>query len=92
MHYTPLLATGLLTTVRMAVPQLQQQEHPAILVTNGGFGLDDPRANEAVIQYKVAAVGLQNAIKQKLVDLLHEELRPKGVYVGKGADIQGVRM
>lgn len=79
------LATGFVATVRLALPHLRHQYQPAILVTTGGTGLDDPASNQMSAQNKLDALVIQAALKRKLVGLLHAELQPQGVYVGEQA-------
>lgn len=79
----PCVHTALLRTVQLVLPQLQQQEQPAILVTNGCFSLDDPQQNAMSVRLGFAVQTIQGAAKQKLTGLLHEQLKPLGVYAGE---------
>ncbi len=73
---------GLLAAVQAALPDLEQQKG-AVLVTNGGLGLDNPYMDGFGVQWNAMGLSLANAAKQKLVGLLHEKLKPAGVYVGQ---------
>eukprot|EP00877_Chromochloris_zofingiensis_P011630 jgi/Chrzof1/6720/Cz19g06240.t1 len=77
------IVKGFVATVRLALPHLRHQYQPAILVTTGGTGLDDPASNQMSAQNKLDALVIQAALKRKLVGLLHAELQPQGVYVGE---------
>jgi short-subunit dehydrogenase len=75
--------TGLLAAVQEALPDLEKDAHSAVLVTNGGFGFSDPKIDAMVVQFNAMGLALANAAKHKLVGLLAEKLRSKGVYVGE---------
>jgi hypothetical protein len=74
--------TQLLAAVKAALPDLERQQG-AVLVTNGGFGRDDPKVDERVVALNVMGLALGNAAKHKLVGLLAQKLKPRGVYVGE---------
>jgi NAD(P)-dependent dehydrogenase (short-subunit alcohol dehydrogenase family) len=73
---------GLLAAVQAALPDLRQ-ERGAVLVTNGGLLFDDPKVDEMAVQWGAAGLAIANAAKHKLVGLLHQQLKPDGVYVGE---------
>jgi NADP-dependent 3-hydroxy acid dehydrogenase YdfG len=73
----------LLTAVKAALPDLQQSPGGALLVTNGGFGLDDPQIDGAAANYGAMGLAVANAAKQKLVGMLTHKLKPLNVYVGE---------
>jgi NADP-dependent 3-hydroxy acid dehydrogenase YdfG len=74
--------TGLLMAVQESLPDLQSNKG-AVLVTNGGFGLNDPKIDAVVVQYQAMGLALANAAKHKLVGILSERLKNDGVYVGE---------
>jgi NAD(P)-dependent dehydrogenase (short-subunit alcohol dehydrogenase family) len=74
--------TALLIAVRAALQDLERQKG-ALLVTNGGFGRDDPKVDERAVALDVMGLALGNAAKHKLVGLLAHKLAPRGVYVGE---------
>lgn len=77
-----LSVTSLVVAVQEALPDLRAAKG-AVLVTNGGFGLVDPKVDALVVKLQVMGLGVGNAAKLKLTRLLHEALRPDGVYVGE---------
>jgi len=74
--------TSLISAVQAAHADLKAQKG-AVLVTNGGFGLLDPKMNEVAVQFQSMGLALANAAKHKLVGLLAERLRSDGIYVGQ---------
>jgi NADP-dependent 3-hydroxy acid dehydrogenase YdfG len=73
---------GLLAAVKSALPDLETAKG-AVLVTNGGFGLNDPTMDELAVKFGAMGLGVANAAKRKLVGLLAQKLKPRGVYVGE---------
>ncbi|HVZ79926.1 MAG TPA: SDR family NAD(P)-dependent oxidoreductase [bacterium] len=71
-----------LAAVRETLADLKAAQG-AILVTNGGFGLMDPKVDASVVQYNAMGLGLANTAKMKTTRLLAEKLRPEGIYVGE---------
>lgn len=74
---------GLVTAVQAALPDLEQNEGSAVLVTNGGLGLFDPQADQVGVSWNVMGLSIANSAKHKLVRLLSHKLQPLGVYVGE---------
>jgi hypothetical protein len=74
---------GLLAAVKAALPDLERAKDGAILVTNGGFGLNDSAMDELAVKFGAMGLGVANAAKRKLVGLLAHKLKPRGVYVGE---------
>jgi NADP-dependent 3-hydroxy acid dehydrogenase YdfG len=74
---------GLLAAVRYALPDLEKARDGAVLVTNGGFGLNDAATDERAVKFGAMGLALANAAKRKLVGLLAQKLKPRGVYVGE---------
>jgi NAD(P)-dependent dehydrogenase (short-subunit alcohol dehydrogenase family) len=60
---------GLLAAVKYALPDLEQAKDGALLVTNGGFGLNDPVMDERAVAFGAMGLGLANAAKRKLVGI-----------------------
>jgi NAD(P)-dependent dehydrogenase (short-subunit alcohol dehydrogenase family) len=75
--------TGLLTAVQRALPDLKQQKESAVLVTNGGFGLFDPKVDAFAVRVNAMGLSVANSAKHKLVGLLAEKLKSDGIYVGE---------
>jgi NADP-dependent 3-hydroxy acid dehydrogenase YdfG len=73
---------GLLAAVKCALRDLEKT-NGAVLVTNGGFGLNDPSIDERAVASKAMGLALANAAKRKLVGMLAHQLKPHGVYVGE---------
>jgi NAD(P)-dependent dehydrogenase (short-subunit alcohol dehydrogenase family) len=55
----------------------------ALLVTNGGLGLFDPKVDAAAVQWGAMGLAIANAAKHKLVGLLTEKLRADQITVGE---------
>jgi NADP-dependent 3-hydroxy acid dehydrogenase YdfG len=73
---------GLLAAVRYALHDLEAAQG-AVLVTNGGFGLNDPVIDERAVAFGAMGLAVANAAKRKLVGMLAHKLKPHGVYVGE---------
>ena len=74
---------GLLAAVKAALPDLEQAKDGALLVTNGGFGLNEPAMDELAVAFGAMGLGVANAAKRTLVGVLARKLKPRGVYVGE---------
>lgn len=73
---------SLLAAVQTALPDLKEQKG-AVLVTNGGLGLVDPKIDAMGVDWKASGLAIANAAKHKLVALLAHQLRADGIYVGE---------
>ena len=69
--------------MKNALPDLERAKDGALLVTNGGFGLNDPAIDERAVAFGAMGLALANAAKRKLVGMLAHKLKPHGVYVGE---------
>lgn len=80
-------AVGIATTSLVAVVQAAHADLKAqkggVLVTNGGFGLLDPKMDAVAVQFQSMGLALANAAKNKLVGMLSARLRDDGIYVGQ---------
>jgi len=74
---------GMLTVVQAALDDLRNADQAAVLVLNGGLGIQDPSIDSAAISFGGDGVALECAAKSKLVGLLSERLRPEEIYVGE---------
>lgn len=54
----------------------------AVLVTGGGFGAGNQHVNKYIVSLGVGTGGVNKAAEHKVSAILHEELNPKGIYVG----------
>jgi len=75
--------TGLIAATQEALPDLKKAKDGAVLVTDGGFGLDGDAIDDAVVQYKAMGLGIGNAAKHKAVRILARRLESEGVFVGE---------
>jgi NAD(P)-dependent dehydrogenase (short-subunit alcohol dehydrogenase family) len=75
--------TGFLAAVQEALPDLRKASAAAVLVTNGGLGYFDPKADAGGVQWNAMGLSVANAAKHKLVGLLSVKLAPDKVYVGE---------
>jgi NADP-dependent 3-hydroxy acid dehydrogenase YdfG len=74
--------TSLVLTVQDALADLKAAKG-AVLVTNGGLGLFDPKIDAMAVQWNTMGLAIANAAKHKLVGLLSEKLRADGITVGE---------
>lgn len=79
---TDIATVSLLATVQEAHGDLKAARG-AVLVTNGGFGLSDPKVDAMCVQFNSMGLALANAAKHKLVGLLAERLKNDGIFVGE---------
>jgi NAD(P)-dependent dehydrogenase (short-subunit alcohol dehydrogenase family) len=76
--------SGLLATIRAALPDLRAQKGAsAVLVTNGGLGYFDPNMDKIAVEWGAMGLGIANAAKHKLVGMLSHRLAADGIYVGE---------
>jgi len=74
--------TSLVLTVQEALADLKAAKG-AVLVTNGGLGLFDPKADAMAVEWNAMGVAIANSAKHKLIGLLSERLRADGITVGE---------
>jgi NADP-dependent 3-hydroxy acid dehydrogenase YdfG len=74
--------TSLVLTVQEALADLKAAKG-AVLVTNGGLGFFDPKADATAVQWKSMGLAIANAAKHKLMGLLSERLRADEITVGE---------
>lgn len=74
---------GLLAAVKCALTDLERARDGALLVTNGGFGLNDATTDELAVTFNAMGLAVANAAKRKLVGMLAHKLKPRGIYVGE---------
>lgn len=74
--------TGLVTAVRVALPDLRAQKG-AVLVTNGGLGFFDTAVDKVAVQWSAMGLAVANSAKHKTVRMLSHRLKEEGVYVGE---------
>jgi NADP-dependent 3-hydroxy acid dehydrogenase YdfG len=82
--------TSLVLTVQAALVDLKAAKG-AILVTNGGLGLFDPKIDAMAVQLNWMGLAIANAAKHKLVGLLSEKLRVDEITVGEVVVLGGVK-
>lgn len=75
--------TGLVAAVQAARDDLKAAGQGSVLVTGGGFALDDPQVSSMVVQWNTMGLALAKTAQHKLVALLHEKLKDDGVFVGE---------
>jgi NADP-dependent 3-hydroxy acid dehydrogenase YdfG len=73
---------SLLAAVNASLGDLKA-EKGAVLITNGGFGYNDPAIDEMSVKLDAMGLSLANAAKHKLAGMLHQQLKGDGVYVGE---------
>ena len=74
---------GLLSAVEAALPDLEKAPSGAVLVTNGAYGDVSTPMDAFAVRAGAMGLALANAAKHKLVGLLSERLKDKGVFVGE---------
>ncbi len=75
--------TSLLETVRAALPDLKKAENAAVLVTNGGLHIVDPKVDAVGVSCNAMGLSVANAAKHKLVGLLAEKLKADKITVAE---------
>jgi short-subunit dehydrogenase len=73
---------SLLVATQAVLPDLKASKG-ALLVTNGGLGIDDPGVDAGAVNWKASGLAIANAAKHKLVGLLAQQLKADDVYVGE---------
>lgn len=73
--------SSLVAAIQAALPDLEADKESAVLVTNGGFGLFDPNIDAYTAKINAGPLAIANSAKHKLVGVLHQQLKPRGVYV-----------
>eukprot|EP00834_Sanchytrium_tribonematis_P005009 NODE_277_length_10928_cov_0.583987.p7 type:complete len:229 gc:universal NODE_277_length_10928_cov_0.583987:9241-9927(+) len=63
----------------------------AVLVTGGGLGVDHPMSTQMAINWKCGSFAINKAAQHKLVDLLHADLKPLGIYAGEVTVMSSVK-
>lgn len=87
-----LSVTSLVAAVRACLPDLEQAQDPAVLVTGGALSSYGPAVDERATQWGVMGLSIAKAAQHKTVGLLHAKLKPRGVYVAEvtvGAIVKG---
>lgn len=79
---------GLLITLQETLPDLKAQQG-AFLVTGGGFAFYDSGADAMAVQFNAMGIAVSKAAQKKMVGLLHQKLKPEGVFVGEVV-VQGI--
>jgi NADP-dependent 3-hydroxy acid dehydrogenase YdfG len=77
--------TSLVATVKEALPDLRKADGAAVLITNGGLFVNDPKVDAVGVQWNAMGLSIANAAKHKLVGLLSEKLKGDGVFVAEVA-------
>jgi NADP-dependent 3-hydroxy acid dehydrogenase YdfG len=75
--------TSLLETVRAALPDLKKADKAAVLVTNGGLHIADPKVDAVGVSWNAMGLSMANAAKHKLVGLLAEKLKADKIHVAE---------
>jgi short-subunit dehydrogenase len=74
--------TSLVSVVQEAFGALKTAKG-ALLITNGGLGLYDPKIDEMAVQSNAMGLAIGNAAKHKLIGLLRQKLRSDDITVGE---------
>jgi NAD(P)-dependent dehydrogenase (short-subunit alcohol dehydrogenase family) len=83
--------TSLVAAVQAALPDLRANKESAVLITNGGLGLDDPAVDAAAVAWGSMGLAVANAAKHKVATLLSTKLGAEGIYVGEVIVLQPVK-
>lgn len=75
--------TSLVSMVRACLPDLEQAQEPAVLVTGGALSGYGPAVDERATQWGAMGLSIAKAAQHKTVGLLHVKLKPLGIYVGE---------
>ena len=74
--------TSLVFTIQEALADLRAAKG-AVLVTNGGLGLFDPKIDAMAVQWNSMGLAIANSAKHKLIGLLTEKLRADDITIGE---------
>ena len=74
--------TSLVQVVQEAFADLKAAKG-AVLVTNGGLGLFDPKVDAMAVQSSSMGLAIGNSAKHKLVGMLSQKLRADEITVGE---------
>lgn len=74
---------GLDAAIQEALPDMRKKPDPAVLVTNGGFGLFADAVDGIAVQSKSMCLAIANAAKHKLSRLLARRLESEGVFLAE---------
>lgn len=87
-----LSVVSLTAAVQACLPDLQQVDRPAILVTGGALSNYGSAVDERATKWGVMGLSMAKAAQHKTVGLLHAKLEPLGIFVGEvtvGAIVKG---
>jgi short-subunit dehydrogenase len=74
---------SLVTAIQLALPDLRDsKDSPAVLVTGGGYALYNQQI-DAMAAKGAMGLSIMKAAQHKLVGVMHQKLKPDGVYVGE---------
>lgn len=73
---------GLVAAVQEALPDLKN-EKGSVLVTGGGLGYYDPKVDLMAVQWNAMGLAVAKAAQHKTTGILHQKLKPDGIYVGE---------
>jgi NAD(P)-dependent dehydrogenase (short-subunit alcohol dehydrogenase family) len=71
-----------LALIRAALADMRATSDPAVLFTNGGLWVNDPKVDAVGVQWGAMGLALANAAKHKMIGLLSAKLKDS-VYVGE---------
>jgi NAD(P)-dependent dehydrogenase (short-subunit alcohol dehydrogenase family) len=74
--------TSLVLTLQQALEDLKAAKG-SVLVTNGGLGFFDPKADAMAVEWNSMGLAIANSAKHKLIGLLSEKLRADQITVGE---------
>jgi NAD(P)-dependent dehydrogenase (short-subunit alcohol dehydrogenase family) len=71
-----------LALIQAALADMRASSDPAVLFTNGGLWVNDPKVDAVGVQWGAMGLSLANAAKHKMIGLLAAKLKDS-VYVGE---------
>jgi NAD(P)-dependent dehydrogenase (short-subunit alcohol dehydrogenase family) len=74
---------GLNTAVRASLDDLRTQPQSAVLVTGGSLSREDPAMVALAVKFGAGGLAVVKAAQHKLVNVLHEQLKSAGIFVGE---------
>ncbi|KAJ3253752.1 hypothetical protein HK103_000344 [Boothiomyces macroporosus] len=77
-----LTTTSLAIATQAVLPDLEKSKG-SILVTGGGLSLENDNVVNLAVAWNATTLAVAKASQRKLVHILHETLKPKGVFVGE---------
>lgn len=75
--------TSFVAGLKPAVAQMQGQDGAAVLMTGGGFAMENDQVDDMIVRFNVLGMAANKAAQHKLVRTLSRKLGPQSIFVGE---------